>query len=245
MMFSVRSPRTQTTNWSTWDTDMKTYRALRCIRCSVVWQTSPATLQWSEMKDSASHHGRNKKDCKGRAGRGRDSLLWFKTSEKGRHLAGVKTWEEMVCRGFTVAHSESKWWSPNTHFRRKLVRISVTSVGACTSRRKLHISVGLTPEVSSVVPKCRVRNSYRCIFIFSFPIGVTAVLCDKELDFGLFCSSVRPGSFLGTAKSSCAWVMLESGSSWDQKSNLNAPLPVLNSLPGPQALKQPHMDGVC
>lgn len=160
----------QATNWSTWDTDMKIYRALSCISCSVVWQTSPATLQWSEMKDSASHHGRSKKDCKGRAGRGRDSLLWFNASKKERHLAGVKTWKKSglwrIHTGIVkVAHTECKWWSPNTHFRRKLVRISV---GACTSGRKLYISVGLTPELSSVVPKCRVRNSYRGIFIFSF-----------------------------------------------------------------------------
>lgn len=75
----------------------------------------------------------------------------------------MKTLKKMVCEGFMLADTESERWSPDTHFGRKLVRITVTPVGVRTSKRKLSITAGLTLGLCSVVPKCRVRNSYRSI----------------------------------------------------------------------------------
>lgn len=43
------------------------------------------------MKESTSHRGRNKQECKGRTGRGSDSFAGYKTNRERRHLAGVKT----------------------------------------------------------------------------------------------------------------------------------------------------------
>lgn len=96
------------------------------------------------------------------------ALFDLKQTKKRRHLTGMKTLTKMVCEGFMLADTESEWWSPETHFRRKLVGISVTPVGVCTSGRKLNITVGMTLELCSVVPRCRLRNYYRAIFIFSF-----------------------------------------------------------------------------
>lgn len=87
----------------------------------------------------------------------------------------------MVCEGLTLADIESEWWSPDTHFRRKLVRISVTPEGVCTRGRKLSTSVGLTPELCSGLPNCMARLTTEVHLYFLFHIGVPAVLHDREV----------------------------------------------------------------
>lgn len=57
---------------------------------------------------------------------------------------------------------------------------------------------------------------------------------EQQMAFEFFCFFIRPGVFLGITKYCSAWVMLESGSDWDQKSDFrNAPHPALSSLTGP------------
>lgn len=178
------------------------------------------------MKDSASYYGRNKKDCKGRAGRGRDSFLWFKTNKKRRHLAGVKTLKKVVCEGFVLADTESERWSPDTHFRRKLVSISVTPVGLCTSGRKQH---QCGTDSWTLLSCCQMQSQkllQRYIYFFFFILG--SLQCcmmekcklrsqEQQTAFEFFWFFIRPGIFLGITECCSAWVVLESGSDWDQK----------------------------
>lgn len=58
--------------------------------------------------------------------------------KKKKTLGRSQNLEKMVCEGLTLADIESEWWGPDTHFRRKLVRISVTPEGVCTRGRKWH-----------------------------------------------------------------------------------------------------------
>lgn len=194
------------------------------------------------MKVCASDHGRNKRNCKGKAGRGRDGFLWFKTNKKS-HFAGVKTLKKKwfvkeSCKLVLIVSGGVQ------RVRKKLVRISVTPVGLGTSRRKLSISMGSTPELCSVVPKCRVKNYHIGIFIFSFSYwGHRSVAWWRGTSWGPRSSKwildssgffISLGVFLGITKYCSVWHMLESGWDWDQKSNFqNAPHPVLNSLMGP------------
>lgn len=113
----MRSSRAQTKQqFGQPETDRKICRALfsfqnfslvdSSLSCCVVEQISAAALQGSEVKDSSSYHGKNKKDCQGRAGRGRDSFVWFKTTTEKKE----DTWQESKPWKNGLRRTDASWY---------------------------------------------------------------------------------------------------------------------------------------
>lgn len=120
-------------NWSSWDTDMKIYRTLFSsqnffvheVLCDLTDFTCNFAVIWNERQHFPPWQEQT--GVQGKNRQGKRQLCWIENKQKKKALGRSEDWNKMVCEGFVLTDTESEWWSPNTHFRRKLVRISVTS----------------------------------------------------------------------------------------------------------------------
>lgn len=173
------------------------------------------------MKDSTSHHGRNRQQCKGGTGRGSDSFVGYKTNRKRRHLAGVKTetkWFARIC-----AHWYWKWVVEPRHSFQKEAGQDLSNLregGNSASVQDWHLNSAL------LFPSAESEIIMEVYLFLVFYLWVATVLQDEEAQaqvtgatngFWILLVCNRPGVFLAVTKYCSPRVRLESGSDCDQK----------------------------